>query len=224
MQHNHYPNSAWGKVCSHSYIVTEIYLTHREGTRVVQEVNEQFNTLRPRQKWHHFADNIFKIFLNENIWIPIRISLKFVHRGPIYNIPAVFQIMAWRRPGSKPLSEPMMVSLPTHICVTRPKWVKVGYCSNSSKTAGNTHHSEEFSLGASEANPLIESLQLKKGTWSPGITGAIFCSIVTTNGHLDNLIGKHATTRLNWVGTGPRRVTVRPLNAWWRHHTGTPSA
>ena len=32
--------------------------------------------------------------------------------------------MAWRRPGDKPLSEPMMVSLLTHICVTRPQRVK----------------------------------------------------------------------------------------------------
>ena len=32
--------------------------------------------------------------------------------------------MAWRRPGDKSLSESMMVSLPTHICVTRPQWVK----------------------------------------------------------------------------------------------------
>ena len=31
--------------------------------------------------------------------------------------------MAWRRPGDKPLSEPMMDRLPTHICVTRPQWV-----------------------------------------------------------------------------------------------------
>ena len=31
--------------------------------------------------------------------------------------------MACRRPGDKPLSEPMMVSLLTHICVTRPQWV-----------------------------------------------------------------------------------------------------
>ena len=31
--------------------------------------------------------------------------------------------MAWRRQGDKPLSEPMMVSLPTHVCVTRPQWV-----------------------------------------------------------------------------------------------------
>ena len=34
------------------------------------------------------------------------------------------QIMAWRRWGDKPLIEPMMVSLPTHICVARPQWVK----------------------------------------------------------------------------------------------------
>ena len=31
--------------------------------------------------------------------------------------------MAWRRPGDKPLSEPMMSTLPTRICVTRPQWV-----------------------------------------------------------------------------------------------------
>ena len=31
--------------------------------------------------------------------------------------------MAWRRPGDKPLSEPMMVRLPTHICAARPQWV-----------------------------------------------------------------------------------------------------
>ena len=31
--------------------------------------------------------------------------------------------MAWHRSGDKPLSEPMVVSLSTHICVTRPQWV-----------------------------------------------------------------------------------------------------
>ena len=32
--------------------------------------------------------------------------------------------MAWRRSGDKPLSEPIMVGLATHICVTWPQWVK----------------------------------------------------------------------------------------------------
>ena len=82
------------------------------------------NTLRPRQNGRHFADDSFKrIFLNENVWFSIKISLKFVPRGLINNIPALFQIMAWRRPGDKPLSETMLARLLTHICVTRPQWV-----------------------------------------------------------------------------------------------------
>ena len=54
-------------------------------------------------------DDIFKwIFLYENVWISINISLKFVPKGPINNIPPLVQIMAWRRTGDKPLSEPIM--------------------------------------------------------------------------------------------------------------------
>ena len=84
------------------------------------------NTLRLRQDGRHFSDDIFKcIFLDENIWISIKILLKFVPKGPINNILALVQIMAWRRAGDKPLSEPMMVRLPMHICVTRPQWVKL---------------------------------------------------------------------------------------------------
>ena len=87
-------------------------------------VHCHLNTLRPRKNGRHFADDIFKcIFLNENIWIPIKISLKFVPKGSINNIPSLVQIMAWRRPGDKPSSEPMMARLLTHIYVTRPQWV-----------------------------------------------------------------------------------------------------
>ena len=75
------------------------------------------NTLRPRQNGRHFADDISKC--NFYVWISTKISLTFVLKGPINNIPALVQIMAWRRPGDKPLSEPMMVSLLTHLCVTR---------------------------------------------------------------------------------------------------------
>ena len=45
-----------------------------------------------------FADDIFKsIFLNEKVWTPIKISLKFVSKGLINIILALDQIMAWRR-------------------------------------------------------------------------------------------------------------------------------
>ena len=71
------------------------------------------NTLRPRQDGRYFADDVLKcIFLNENVWISL-------------NIPALVQIMDWRRPGDKPLSEPMLVIVPTHICVTWPQWVNI---------------------------------------------------------------------------------------------------
>ena len=57
--------------------------------------------------------------------LPIKIAQKVIPKGIINNIPSLVQKMAWRRPGDKPLSEPMMVRLPTDICVTRPQWVKV---------------------------------------------------------------------------------------------------
>ena len=48
------------------------------------------NTLRQSQNGRHFAGAIFKyIFLNENVWILIKIFLKFVPKGRITNIPAL---------------------------------------------------------------------------------------------------------------------------------------
>ena len=74
-------------------------------------INGMFvNTLRLWQNGRHFPDDIFKcIFFNENLWISLKISLKFVPKVWMDNIPALVQIMAWHRPGDKPLSEPMMV-------------------------------------------------------------------------------------------------------------------
>ena len=45
--------------------------------------------------------------MNEE-FIFIWISLEFVSKGPIKNNPAIVYIMAWRRIGDKPLSEPML--------------------------------------------------------------------------------------------------------------------
>ena len=70
-----------------------------------------YNTWRPRQNGRHFADDIF---FNVNVWIVLRISLKFVPKVRINNIPALIQIMPWCRPDAKPFSEPMMLKLLTH--------------------------------------------------------------------------------------------------------------
>ena len=95
------------------------------------------NTLRSRQKWRHFADGIFKcIFLNENVWIPFN------------NIPALVQIMACRQSGDKPLSEQMMISLLTHICVTRPQWVNV-------RRMLNFRFRKNYNFLSTAANPTV---------------------------------------------------------------------
>ena len=103
-----------------------------------------FNTLRPRQNGRHFPDDIFKcIFFSENVWISLKISLRFVPNGPINNIPALVQIMAWRQPSDKPLSEPMVVGLLMHICVTRPQWANT-LRQSSYNFAGNILESISF--------------------------------------------------------------------------------
>ena len=107
--------SNWMMNCQEGVILTSPDVTY-------------LKTLRPRHNGPHFADDTFKyIFLNENVIISAKISLNFVAKGPIDNIPALVQIMAWRRQGDKPISEPMKVRLPMHICVTRPQWVKAKF-------------------------------------------------------------------------------------------------
>ena len=106
-------------------------LISRLGPRSNQRYPFKVVALRPpyyhievETKWSPFRRRYFQThFFNENARISVKISLKFVLKCPINNIPALVQIMAWRRPGDKPLSETMMVRLPTHICVTRPQWV-----------------------------------------------------------------------------------------------------
>ena len=78
------------------------------------------NILRPRQNCH-FPDDIFKcIFLNENVWISLKISLKFVPKVQINTIPALVNIMVW----SRVIIWTNAGNLMTHIRVTRPQWLK----------------------------------------------------------------------------------------------------
>ena len=60
-----------------------------------------FNTLRPIQNSRHFPDDIFKyIFLNENIWISLKFSLRFVSMVLIDHIfmrENMKAVKAWKR-------------------------------------------------------------------------------------------------------------------------------
>ena len=101
------------------YIDTKVY-----GMYLCQNTGRnKNNTLRPRQNVRHFADDVFKcILLNENFAVANNILLKCIPWGLGCIIPSLFLIMAWRRPGDKSLSVPIMVMLPTQICVTWPQW------------------------------------------------------------------------------------------------------
>ena len=109
--------------CCHGYDTSAgclLAIINNHGVATAEYMNgdistaDSHNSLRPKQNRRHFADDVFKCnFLNENVWIPMKISLKFVPKVQINNIPALVQILAWRRSGDKPLSEPMMVSLPS---------------------------------------------------------------------------------------------------------------
>ena len=161
-------------------------------------------TLRPRQNGRHFADDVFKcIFLNGNLWISIKISLKFVPDCQINNIPALVQIMAWRRPGDKPLSEPRMECLLTHICVTRPQWV--------------------ITMANMTQNMMQQWQQILWHHLMPDHQLSQFIVLTTTVGILFNSIGPHFSiasviwtrntnySHLDWLGTW----------LWWRqngHH------
>ena len=80
--------------------------------------------INAKTKWPIFSRRHYQcIFMSENVWIAIKITLKFISMCTINNILALVQIMAWCRAGDKPFSEPMLVSLLTHICVIRPQWV-----------------------------------------------------------------------------------------------------
>ena len=55
----------------------------------------------------------FQLKFHWNLFLRVQLTI----------FPALFQIMDWRRPGGNLLSEPIMVRLQTHICITRPHWV-----------------------------------------------------------------------------------------------------
>ena len=91
--------------------------------------NQAMNWRRPGDKplthltWTTWPPFRRRMLLNENEWISLKISLRFVPKVPTNNIQALVQLMASRRSGDKPLFGPMMVSLLTHICVPLPQWV-----------------------------------------------------------------------------------------------------
>ena len=78
------------------------------------------HTLRPRQNVRHFLT----AFSNAFPWIKIYECWFKCHWSWFLMVQStIFQ----RLFGTKPLSEPMVVSLLTYICVTQPQWVNTSF-------------------------------------------------------------------------------------------------
>ena len=135
--------------------------------------------------------------------------------------------MAWRRPGDKPLSEPMMVSLSTHICVTRPQWVNGPIC-----------HSVGYLISVCSLLKIFEGTS-RPGTQNSCVSGAAaelrlkFC---VSCGWLGSENDSAATVAATHVSCGrrasgapnrtqkiPQRRHVQPVSTYWRRAFAVPS-
>ena len=145
------------------------------------------------------------IFWNENAWISINISLKFVPRSPINNIPTLLQVMAWGRPGDKPLSESMMVKLRTHICVTRPQWVKNWLCYSGHRVALVVHRAQK-------------SVPDSAGEWPTFLPPPLESSSGTANADGPNCIAfvihKNLYLEVNFVYFWSLEAEIRKFHFW----------
>ena len=83
----------------------------------------------PLDKWppyHNGRRRYFQMHFHE--WkncVLIKISLQFIVKGPFRNVPALVEIMAWRRIGENQCSPDSL----THICGTRGRWINQIICS-----------------------------------------------------------------------------------------------
>ena len=151
------------------------------------------------------------------IKIPIKISLKFVPKDPINNIPPLVGIMAWCRPGDKPLSEPILVSLLMYICVTQLQWF------NSNSHLHNGHYLYQSTTNANHlswfifvSHPWLFFNSLAPGIFKWNFRYVIFKQIVMIDGR-----GISCEIALLWMSLDfiDDQSTLVQVMAWCRQAT-----
>ena len=144
-----------------------------------------------------------------------KISLKFVPKGPINNIPALIRVMTLHRPGDKPLSEPMMARLLENICVTRPQWVnslKLGHGPLTRYVNFGLHmrrvYRERFPRHQLQRKSLVSDPGIHRGTC---VTHVLWCmSGSLTRGGGEVVPGACATRNFTYLLRGPWRSNYIP--------------
>ena len=113
--------------------------------------------------------------------------------------------MAWRRSGDKPLSEPMMVSSPTHICVTRPQWVK-----------------ERYYIGISSPSTDKRRFYYLKRATVPYIVPSVCPCVTKSHDAFGGMVSTRQAVLINCHGSCEWHGCE--VTTWWRHQMETFSA
>ena len=116
--------------------------------------------------------------------------------------------MAWWPPGHEQPSEPMMVSLLTHVFVTRPQWVKASYI--------------DANLLTTDVIILVEQIRPRREGCQEAIGTPMTVELTDTNGHKDDLAavcesyGYHTSNGiLTKMGMPPRRLPGHQRGIQW---------
>ena len=144
----------------------------------------------------------YKTFWNAFSWMKMyEFCLKFdISLFLSFNIPTLVQIMTWHQPGNKPLSEPMIVSLLMHICITRPQWINwyplmisyftyVSCCNNSWGKCDKIQHGSYFiilKILLTSPHQLLSTTELVEWMGLTRVTLNQFA--LSSSGHLGNYI------------------------------------
>ena len=117
--------SLWWDIHAQKFAITLTFECHRTGC-LISNWYEGITTLRPMQ-YGRLLQMLFSTAFSSMKMSEFHynVSLGPISKGSINTIPALIHMMAWHRPGNKPLAEPMMVGLLAHICVTQLQRVNI---------------------------------------------------------------------------------------------------
>ena len=100
----------WHQWTTYVVMVGEIHL-----------VKQCLNSIPPGQNGRHFVDVFRCIFVNQKCCVFDWNFTELFPKGPIENNAGLVSIMAWRRKGYKPLSEPMLAWF-TDVYIYKGRW------------------------------------------------------------------------------------------------------
>ena len=101
----------WSQIPGNGWSMLDVKHSYEYGRKEYLKAGSSHENvhIETETKWLPFRRRQVQLYFLEWKWMNLsRLSLNFVLKVRIDNIPAMVQIMTWFRTGDKPLSEPMM--------------------------------------------------------------------------------------------------------------------